>query len=81
MLWFNQTKNLGFILTDEGERLRVAGSGFAPGQKPKGRCARSVVSFEITETSGERQAEGVAFVPEVAARRARLRTGRGLRVR
>jgi hypothetical protein len=78
MLWFNAAKDHGFIMTDEGERLAVAGDGFAPGERPEaeGRCADKVVTFEI-ETNGEsRQARGVAFVPDVPARRARMR-GRG----
>ena len=78
MLWFNEVKDLGFILTDEGERLSVLGSGFAVGERPQGRCAHTVVSFEISEIDGQRQAQDVVFVPEVAARRARLRS-RGIR--
>ena len=78
MLWFNKTKDLGFILTDEGERLSVLGSGFAPGEKPEGRCAQAVVAFEVSENASGRHAEGVTFVPEVSARRARLRS-RGVR--
>jgi len=27
MLWFNDVKDLGFILTEEGERLSVLGPG------------------------------------------------------
>ena len=77
MLWFNKTKDLGLILTEEGERLSVLGSGFVPGAKPKGRCAHAAVTFEINELDGERRATRVAFEPEVAARRARLRS-RGL---
>jgi cold shock CspA family protein len=78
MLWFNEAKDLGFIETDEGERLSVLGPGFAPGEKPKGRCANSVVSFEISEEKGERQAQKVTFVKEENSRRARLRS-RGAR--
>jgi hypothetical protein len=73
MLWFNEAKDYGFILTEEGERLSVLGPAFAGGERPKGRCAEAVVTFEVTESEGRRQADGVAFVPEVAARRARLR--------
>jgi len=80
MLWFNDVKDLGFILTDEGERLSVLGPGFAEGERPKGRCAHSVVSFEIDERDGERQAQMVTFVEESSSRRARLRT-RGARTR
>jgi hypothetical protein len=73
MLWFNEVKDRGSIVTDEGDRLRVLGSGFAPGERPRGRCADTVVTFEVVETDGQRTAEEVAFVPEVAARRARRR--------
>jgi hypothetical protein len=73
MLWFNEGKDLGFILTEDGERLSVLGSGFAGGTRPQGRCAHAVVSFEVTEAEAGRQARDVLFVPDVAARRARLR--------
>ena len=76
MLWFNEVKDLGFILTDEGERLSVLGDGFAEGKRPQGRCAHLEVSFEIAETEGDRQATNVALVDEANPRRARLR-GRG----
>jgi hypothetical protein len=72
MLWFNEAKDSGSILTDEGERLSVPGSGFAGGVRPVGRCARAVVSFEIAETGGVRQAEEVVLVQAVSPRRARL---------
>jgi hypothetical protein len=77
MLWFNEVKDHGFIRTEEGERLSVLGTGFAGGTRPKGRCADAVVAFEVNEADG-RQAVDVVFVPEVAARRARLRH-RGIR--
>ncbi len=73
MLWFNEVKDFGFIRTEEGERLAVSGTGFAGGARPKGRCAGAEVSFEVTELADGRTAEGVVFVPEVAARRARRR--------
>jgi hypothetical protein len=76
MLWFNAKKDHGFIRTDEGERLAVAGDGFAPGERPEGRCAEKLVTFEIETSSGTRQARGVTFVPDVPVRRARMR-GRG----
>jgi len=80
MLWFNEAKDQGFIMTDDGERLAVAGDGFAKGEKPEGRCAHKVVSFEVDETTGERQAQNVVFEQETAARRARMRSGgRGIR--
>ena len=73
---FNEVKDLGFILTDERERLSVLGDGFAEGKRLQGRCAQLEVSFEITETEGGRQATNVALVDEAAPRRARMR-GRG----
>ena len=78
MLWFNEVKDLGFILTDEGERLAVFGDGFDGGKRPQGRCADAVVTFDISDTQGERQAENVVFVVEEAPRRARMRS-RGIR--
>lgn len=72
MLWFNSTKDLGFIMTEEGERLAVAGDGFAGGERPAGRCAHKVVTFEIQD-DGERHALNVVFEPELPARRARMR--------
>ena len=80
MIWFNEKKDHGFIRTDEDERLQVLGSGFAGGERPVGRCADAVVTFDISEHSGTRRAKNVRFEPDVAARRARLRSG-GLRTR
>jgi cold shock CspA family protein len=76
MLWFNAAKDYGFIMTDEGERLLVAGEGFAPGELPEGRCAHKVVTFEIETSNGTRQARGAAFVQDTPARRARMRSRR-----
>lgn len=73
MLWFNEAKDTGFICTDEGERLPVLGEGFAGGERPKGRCARTVVSFELTEIEGVRCAGNVVRVEEESPRRARRR--------
>ena len=75
MLWFNLTKDHGFIRTEEDERLLVTGDGFADGEKPEGRCAQKTVTFQVEANGGERQARNVAFEQEVAARRARLRRG------
>jgi len=78
MLWFNEKKDLGFILTDEGERLSVHGPAFAGGKRPVGRCAHKEVEFEIDATGAERQAENVVVVDLETPRRARMR-GRGVR--
>ena len=80
MLWFNEAKDYGFIMTDDGERLAVAGDGFAKGEKPEGRCAHKVVTFEVDESGGERQAQNVVFEPDVVSRWAKMRSGgRGIR--
>ena len=78
MLWFNEAQDHGFIVTDDGERLSVLGSGFAGGARPIGRCAEAVVTFEVDDSGEARRAQNVVFEPQVAARRARLR-GRGAR--
>ena len=74
MLWFNLAKDHGFIRTEEDERLLVAGDGFAPGEKPEGRCASMAVTFQIDTSGPERQARNVTFDREVASRRARMRS-------
>ena len=79
MLWFNRAKDYGFIMTDEEERLAVAGDGFAPGERPEGRCANRAVTFEVSESNGTRQATNVVFERDPAARRARSRGGSRVR--
>jgi hypothetical protein len=80
MLWFNEARDEGFIRTDEGERLAVAGTSFAGEERPVGRCAHKIVSFEVDESNDTRQAQNVLFVPDVAVRRARRRSAsRGIR--
>lgn len=72
MLWFNETKDLGALRTDDGARIDIAGAAFLAGEKPRGRCAGKVVEFE-------QAAEGVcrlSFVPESDSRRARMRRSR-----
>lgn len=73
MLWFNEAKDRGIMMTEDGERLPVPGYGFAGGVRPKGRCARAVVSCKVTEIDGVREATEVVFVAEQSPRRARLR--------
>jgi hypothetical protein len=69
MLWFNETKDLGALRTDDGERIDVPGEAFLPGEKPVGRCAGKAVEFEAVEGAVTR----LAFVVEPSPRRARLR--------
>jgi len=79
MLWFNDVKDYGFIMTEEDERLSVLGSGFAEGQRPEGRCAEKDVTFEIDTSTGTRQAEQVVFEEYVVPHRPRIRGGAGRR--
>jgi cold shock CspA family protein len=73
MLWFNSSKDFGFIATSAGERLYVAGSAFRNGSRPEGRCAGLVVTFRAADGDETRRAEDVVFVSESAPRRARSR--------
>ncbi len=72
MIFFNEEKHLGFIRTEEGERLCVRRSGFT-GEAPVGRCGGMVVSFSVQEADGEREAVDVVAVEEEAHGRARRR--------
>lgn len=71
MLWFHEAKDYGFVLTDDGERLRVDRDDFVDGAAPVGRCARRPVNLSAGERDGERIAIGVSLVPEESPRRAR----------
>ena len=77
MLWFNETKDFGFISTEAGERLYVHGTGFAEGERPQGRCAGKAVSFDLAEDGGQRRAEQAVFELEISPRRARRHHGAG----
>jgi hypothetical protein len=72
MLWFNEEKDLGALRTDNGDRFDVVGAAFLPGEKPRGRCAGKAVEFETLEGG----VSGLAFVPDLNPRRARLRRSR-----
>jgi hypothetical protein len=74
MLWFNETKNYGFVLTANGERLYVDRDGFVDGAAPVGRCARRPVTLRVGERDGERIAVDVSLVAEKSPRRARRRS-------
>jgi cold shock CspA family protein len=79
MIWFNEDKDHGYIATEDGERLYVAGQDFKGGRLPEGRVAGLVVEFEVNENNGTRGASEVVLVDELDPPRARLR--RGARVR
>jgi cold shock CspA family protein len=74
MLWFDELKDFGFILTDEGERLYVHRSGFLPGEVPVGRCARRPVRLQVAVHEGQRVAVDVSMVAEELHGRARRRS-------
>jgi hypothetical protein len=74
MLWFDEAKHYGFVLSDDGERLRVERDGFVDGAAPVGRCARRPVKLSVRERDGERIAVEVSLVPEESPRRARRRS-------
>jgi hypothetical protein len=75
MLWFDEAKDYGFVLTDDGERVRVDRDGFVDGAAPVGRCARRPVTLSMRERDGERVAVDVSLVAEESPRRARRRSG------
>jgi cold shock CspA family protein len=77
MLWFNEEKGHGFILTEEGERLYVHRTGFVGAQAPVGRCAKKLVTFEREEDCEGSRAVAASLVALVEPRRARLRRGHG----
>ena len=73
LLWFNEEKDHGYITTEEGERLYVAGASFEGGRRPEGRVAGLVVEFDVNVQNGSREAAGCVLVDEVAPPRARRR--------
>jgi cold shock CspA family protein len=73
MIWFNEEKDHGYISTETGERLYIPGTGFAGGERLKGRCAGTVVEFEVRAENGAREAGECVAVEEAAPRRARRR--------
>ena len=74
MLWFDEAKDYGFILTEQEERLYVDRDGFVDGAAPVGRCARRPVRLSVTERDGKRMAIEVSLVPEEPHGRARRRS-------
>jgi hypothetical protein len=74
MLWFNETKDYGFIRTDDGERLYVDRDGFVGRAAPIGRCAQLPVRLTVSERDGQRIATDVSLVPDESPRRARRRS-------
>ena len=73
MLWFDEVKDYGFILTEAGERLYVDRDGFVEKAAPVGRCARLPVELRVSERDGARIAVDVSLLPDEPQRRARRR--------
>ena len=69
MLWFNMSKDLGMLRSDEGDRIEVPGEAFSSGARPVGRCAGKEVEFD----SRNGVVSSVAFLTELSPRRARRR--------
>jgi hypothetical protein len=76
LLWFNEQRQDGLIVADDGSKVVVLGSGFAPGHQPVGRCAGTPVRFDLAHEDGEPHAVGVTVVDATPTRRARLRPSR-----
>jgi hypothetical protein len=74
MLWFDEAKDYGFVLTNDGERLYVNRDSFVDRAAPVGRCARRPVSLSVVERDGERVAVAVSLVVDESPRRARRRS-------
>jgi cold shock CspA family protein len=75
MLWYDsEMKHLGYIQTEEEERLVVHKNGFLPGEMPTGRCKGLDVEFEVEGEGGDRHAVGVFFPVADNPRRARTRS-------
>jgi cold shock CspA family protein len=77
MIWFNNTKDLGFIATATGDRLSVQGSDFEGGGRPQGRCGGRIVAFRVVGEGPDARAVEVVFVDEAAPRRARSHRSTG----
>ncbi|MBA3366643.1 MAG: cold shock domain-containing protein [Actinobacteria bacterium] len=71
LLWFSDTKNHGFLTTDEGDRVFVPGHAFAGDRGSVGRRRGLPVSFSLSTDDGEPKAADVSLLPHVPPRRAR----------
>jgi cold shock CspA family protein len=75
MIYFNEEKDVGYIRSDEGERVQVLREDFLPGHAPVGRCNGLEVEFSLSE-SEEPVAVEVSVVADDNPRRARRRSSR-----
>ena len=76
LLWFNETRRDGLIVTDEGERFPVLASGFVEGHLPVGRCAGTPVDFELEDADDRVVAVRVSVPVAAEGGRARNRSRR-----
>ena len=58
MIYFNEEKDVGYIRSDEGERVQVLRDNFLPGQAPVGRCNGLEVEFSLSDGDGAGGARG-----------------------
>jgi cold shock CspA family protein len=75
MIYFNEEKDVGYIRSDEGERVQVLRDDFLPGQAPVGRCNGLEVEFSLSDGE-EPAALEVSVVEDDNPRRARRRSSR-----
>ena len=76
MIYFNEEKDVGYIRSDEGERVQVLRDNFLPGQAPVGRCNGLEVEFSLSDGGAEPAALEVSVVEDDNPRRARRRSSR-----
>jgi cold shock CspA family protein len=75
MIYFNEEKDVGYIRSDEGERVQVLRDDFLPGHAPVGRCNGLEVEFSLRD-GDEPAALEVSVVEDDNPRRARRRSSR-----
>jgi cold shock CspA family protein len=74
MIYFNEEKGVGFIRTDDGDRVQVVRDDFLDGA-PIGRCGGLEVEFRLVGGAMPEAVE-VSLIEEDAPRRARRRSSR-----
>lgn len=76
LLWFNETRRDGLIAAEDGERYPVLASGFVEGHLPVGRCAGTLVDFELEDAGDSVVAVRVSVPVAAEGGRARNRSRR-----
>ncbi|MBA2568893.1 MAG: hypothetical protein H0V11_06055 [Actinobacteria bacterium] len=75
MIYFNEEKDVGYIRSEDGERVQVVRDNFLPGQAPVGRCNGLAVEFSLSDGQ-EPAAVEVSVIEDDNPRRARRRSSR-----